>query len=153
MRGVVSCLAFGAEFPDEGTVSAVDRSTGIAMVSGSMPTFTVNGLQPGMTMCFCCFRGRRCMPSVPVYCWQANLMMSGLMGASKLNPGGYVPLNANNDNGSVVTNGVPATRDFDVSPNPNEHDLGGVGVVFAVLHFRRKRVPPSARSSRSSPPG
>jgi hypothetical protein len=83
----------------------------------------VTGVQPGMTMCYCYYRGRQCQPGVPVYCWTANLQMSGLTGAAKLNPGGYFPLNANNDNGSPLTNGWPKTRDLDVSPNPNEKDL------------------------------
>jgi hypothetical protein len=30
--------------------------------------------------------------------------------------GGYVPVNADDDNGSALTNGIPAKRDFDVQP-------------------------------------
>jgi hypothetical protein len=32
--------------------------------------------------------------------------------------GGYVPVNADDDNGSVITNGIPAQRDFNVQPLP-----------------------------------
>jgi hypothetical protein len=29
---------------------------------------------------------------------------------------GYVPVNADDDNGSALTNGIPAKRDFDIQP-------------------------------------
>jgi hypothetical protein len=36
----------------------------------------------------------------------------------------FVPVNADDDNGSAVTNGIPAQRDFDVAPLPvNDQDL------------------------------
>jgi hypothetical protein len=131
VAGMASVIATPSSQVSSSDVTVATDDPGVATVSGSMPTFTVNGVQPGMTMCYCCFQGRRCMPSVPVYCWQANLMMSGLTGPpSKLDPGGFVPLNANNDNGSPPLDpavpGIPTKRDFDVSPNPNEKDLVSV---------------------------
>jgi len=103
------------------TVSSGDPS--IASVSGSSPNFTVAGLAVGSTNLLCYYGGRPCQVVCPVYVFTANLTMTGVAAGQKLTPGGYVPLNANNDNGSVVTNGLPATRDKDTSPIPNEKDL------------------------------
>ena len=49
-----------------------------------------------------------------------NLIVMRLGEAQEADPGGTVVVNADNDNGSNVTNHVPALRDFDVTP---EHDL------------------------------
>lgn len=57
-----------------------------------------------------------------------ELVMDGVANNQKLNPGGFVPLNADNDNGSVVTNRIPAVRDFAVHPIPDEDDLVKVAI-------------------------
>jgi hypothetical protein len=46
----------------------------------------------------------------------------------------YVPVNADNDNGSAVTNGIPAKRDFSVNPLPvNDPELLQGSVVIQGL--------------------
>jgi hypothetical protein len=45
--------------------------------------------------------------------------------------GGYVPVNADNDNGSWLSNGIPAQRDFNVQPLPNaDPDLKAATVSY-----------------------
>jgi hypothetical protein len=111
---------YPAGFESGVTMSAEDPS--IAQVSGSSPDFTITGLSVGSTNLVCYYQGRRCPVTFPCYVYQANLNMSVAAG-QKLDPGAFVPLNANNDNGSTVANGIPAVRDKDTSPIPNEKDL------------------------------
>lgn len=112
------------------SVSVYSGDSSIASVSGSSPTYTVTGLQAGSTNLLCYCWGRQIPVNCPVYVFTANLQMNGLAAGDKLNPGGFVPLNANNDNGSKVTNGVPAVRDMDTSPIPKEKDLVPITLSF-----------------------
>lgn len=58
--------------------------------------------------------------------------MEGVDHAFNLNPGGYVPANANNHNGSAVSNHIPAVRDFDVNPLPaDDPDLKEIQLSIA----------------------
>jgi hypothetical protein len=47
-----------------------------------------------------------------------DLQMPGVSADHKLDRGGYVPVNANDDNGSTITNEIPTKRDFDANPMP-----------------------------------
>jgi hypothetical protein len=61
-----------------------------------------------------------------------DIQMAGVGAGQKLNPGGFVMVNGDNDNGSAVTDGVPAQRDFNVNPLPagvNDPDLVQVNIV------------------------
>ncbi len=69
---------------------------------------------------------------VLIHVVKIDLQMTGVGTEQKLNPGGFVVINADNDNGSPVTNGIPARRDFNVAPLPNgvnDPDLVQVNVA------------------------
>ncbi len=58
-----------------------------------------------------------------------DLEVVGVTAQNKINVGGFVPVNADNDNKLTLTNYVPATRDFDIGPSDapakrqNEKDM------------------------------
>lgn len=110
------------------TLKSADPS--VAAVSGSSPSYMVTAFNVGNTSLNCYFQNWQCPVTCPVYVFLADLQMAGVGAGQKLDPGGYVPLNANNDNKSVITNGVPAVRDKDTSPIEKEQDL--VQVTMAI---------------------
>ncbi len=56
-----------------------------------------------------------CPVSTNITIIKVELGMNGVADGEKITTGGFVPVNANNDNASGMTNGIPATRDFDAS--------------------------------------
>ncbi|HEY1379959.1 MAG TPA: Calx-beta domain-containing protein, partial [Gemmataceae bacterium] len=72
---------------------------------------------------------------VTIFVVKVDLQMVGVDPAHKLDVGGFVPVNANNDNGSLVTNEIPADRDFDAFFNQNgarfaDPDLVPIDIVI-----------------------
>jgi VCBS repeat-containing protein len=101
-----------------------------------------------------------------------NVVRVGLDGwvpqAQKLNPGGFVRVNANNNNGSAVTNEVPAVRDFNAArlgaadPDLQQVNLtvpagarlpGLFGLTISNDRTGRIRVWDSATKTREIPSG
>ncbi len=125
-----------ADYSPTSDISVDTDDLGVAqVVSWSYPITTVSGVNVGSTRCFGRFRGRRCPPIwippapprvITLYTYCANLGMNGVAANGKLNPGGNVGVNADNQNGSAVTNNIPAKRDFEKNPIPNETDLASI---------------------------
>ncbi|HZT80608.1 MAG TPA: Ig-like domain-containing protein [Gemmataceae bacterium] len=68
---------------------------------------------------------------VIIHVVKIELQTAGVGAGQKLNPGGFVMINANNDNGSRITNEIPARRDFDVNRmQVNDPDLVQVNVAI-----------------------
>lgn len=66
---------------------------------------------------------------VDVSILKVDLGISGVAEADEETVGGFVPVNADNDNGSTVTDRIPATRDFDAS-NYTDDDLVPISVLL-----------------------
>jgi hypothetical protein len=64
---------------------------------------------------------------------KVEITMDGVKDTDKQKVGGYVPLNANNDNGSKVDirSRLPAKRDLEVNPIKNEKDLVQINLSVA----------------------
>lgn len=79
--------------------------------------------------------------------------MEGVLEAHELEPGGFLPVNANNDNGSRLTNFIPEVRDRDLSPMPVDDpdlrqitlsvqpvNIPGATARLSVEHRLRSRI-------------
>ena len=74
---------------------------------------------------------------------KVDLDIAGTSDADEETVGGFVPVNADNDNGSTVTNHIPFTRDFDAS-NYTDNDLVPLSIsvepatgLFGTLRLRK----------------
>ena len=80
-----------------------------------------------------------------------SLYTQGLYGQAKVKKGAYIPVNANNDNGSKLTNHLPigpkAKRDFDVAPDAKEKSLVKCRLIVRAPGIANPSVRLSATSS------